>query len=287
MVQQLFDGLEIYGIDGFRVRDAFFTDQYQFTKSLQEKNPFGKWEAIERIIAPGLSYELEYASLSKHSDDDRKEMRRLLHNVQQSTERVKYFETKNKEKVSAAKDYLAAALSSLSEFESDKLPLYRQISRSRPILQQVQATLLEDSAIVGFVTDKNPKSVVDNTLTHFAYVIRKIGDPIWIPIVGSGPKGFWNDEDEKRISQAKTEIGTRPANPIAAILRWKKLQSRLYDQWIRPLERHLTDTKHLVVISHGKLESIPLLAVTDRYDISYAPSSSIYCRLAKTTTLYE
>jgi CHAT domain-containing protein len=54
---------------------------------------------------------------------------------------------------------------------------------------------------------------------------------------------------------------------------------QLYRQRFGPLEPHLKNIRHLIVLPSEALSGIPLEALTDRFTISYAPSGTMLARL--------
>ena len=143
----------------------------------------------------------------------------------------------------------------------------------RPLtLEDVQKTLPADTALVGWL---------DESSRHWACVVRRSVDPTWVPIAGSGPEGAWTREDDERPRKLRAALaGHQPT--------WTPLVEALARQRIGPLQPHLKGVKHLIVLPSPALPGLPIetLVASKRPGdpaalvVSYAPSGSIFARLA-------
>src|SRR5262249_3145854 len=59
----------------------------------------------------------------------------------------------------------------------------------------------------------------------------------------------------------------------------RELARRLAAQRLAPLQPHLGDVKHLIVLPSDIMAGIPIEILTDRYSISYAPSGTLFAYL--------
>jgi tetratricopeptide (TPR) repeat protein len=140
-------------------------------------------------------------------------------------------------------------------------------------LADVQTALAADTALVLWVDDTHAGD-------HWGCVLRYSGLPAWVRLKGSGPEGAWTDADDTLARLLREDLShgepdaTRHARRLAA-------------QRLEPLASHLGPTKtlpavrRLVVVPVGVMAGIPVEVLTDSYQISYAPSGSVFTRLVQ------
>jgi CHAT domain-containing protein/tetratricopeptide (TPR) repeat protein len=137
---------------------------------------------------------------------------------------------------------------------------------------------------------------------HHGCVLRRDGKPTWVRLPGTGKAGAWTEEDRHRTAQAHLALFAsrwRPDERDAYLARaepavWRRMVQEAfkpdrrkailqmaYQQRLAPLERHLEGVKHLLVVPSGRMSSLPVEALTDRYTVSYTPSASIFARLGE------
>jgi tetratricopeptide (TPR) repeat protein len=118
---------------------------------------------------------------------------------------------------------------------------------------------------------------------RWACVLRRKGDPLWIKLKGSGPKGAWTADDRllpSRLHQALADL----AEPAA---RRERLLAHVRKLWFAPLAdalkptRGLPAVRRLVVVPTGDMARLPVEALTSDYTISYAPSATVFARTMK------
>jgi tetratricopeptide (TPR) repeat protein len=140
-------------------------------------------------------------------------------------------------------------------------------------LADVQAALAADAALLFWV---DPPKTGD----HWGCVVRNSGLPAWMRLKGSGPEGAWTAADDKlpRLLRDDLSHGEPSADRHAG---------RLAAQRLEPLASHLgaSETlpavRRLVVVPVGVMAGIPIEVLTDRYQVSYAPSGSVFTRLVQ------
>ncbi len=138
-------------------------------------------------------------------------------------------------------------------------------------LKEIQGRLKPDEALVFWV---------DFSLAgdHWGCVVRPSGQPAWVRLPGSGPRGEWTTDDERLPALLRDDLSR--GEPDAA--RHARL---LAAQRLDPLAPHLaaSDTlpavRHLVAVPVGRMAWVPLEVLTDRCRVSYAPSGSVFARL--------
>jgi CHAT domain-containing protein len=145
-------------------------------------------------------------------------------------------------------------------------------------LERVQKQIPADAALVFWIDQIEPGRPADPAGDHWACVLRQSGPPVWVQLLGSGPKGKWTS-DEKNLPQALREELSRPDGD------WRDLARRLAAQRLEPLAPHLKAAgdlpavRRLIAVPAGRMAGVPLEALTDGLQISYAPSGSVFARL--------
>jgi tetratricopeptide (TPR) repeat protein len=127
-------------------------------------------------------------------------------------------------------------------------------------LADVQKYLAPNSAIVFWL------DVLDK---HYGCVVRQKGDPIFVSL-----KDKWTPDDDVLIPNAFATL----ANTNSPGER-QKLLAAVAKQRLAPLEPHLKDITHLLVIPAGVMSKFPVETLTDKYTISYIPSASVFAKL--------
>jgi CHAT domain-containing protein len=154
-------------------------------------------------------------------------------------------------------------------------------------LARIQSRLPADAALVAWIDRVGNladllKPEGDVTAEHWACVVRARGEPAWLPIPGKSPKGAWTQDDMRLVGPIRKALGARPGDNAGA---WRDLADRLAAQRLGPLAPHLQagadlpPVRHLVVLQSPWMSRIPVEALTDRYQVSYAPSGTMFAWL--------
>jgi tetratricopeptide (TPR) repeat protein len=154
---------------------------------------------------------------------------------------------------------------------------YGPLAGKPATLGEVQATLADDTALVGWV---------DTPLHHAACVVRRSGGPAWVIIPGSGKDEAWTEDDEASARRLRDALAARA--PESELRPRAEAVAR---QRLGPLETHLKGVKRVVVVNSPGLAGVPvevLFAARGRKDepgpmVSYAPSSSMFVHLVKSS----
>jgi CHAT domain-containing protein/tetratricopeptide (TPR) repeat protein len=148
---------------------------------------------------------------------------------------------------------------------------YREFA-GRPLgLEVVQAVIPEDAALVGWLdTDRH----------HGACLVRRTGDPVWVKIPGTGTDGAWTKDDDKRPGDPRDALRKGATGGAA------DLAAALGRQRIGPLRRHLDGIHRLIILPSPALAGVPVEALLAgepglELVVSYAPSASMFARLAR------
>ena len=119
-------------------------------------------------------------------------------------------------------------------------------------------------------------SVETPNAIHYACIVQETGEPTWIALPGTGSNGAWTDDDET-LSRTYRVLVQDPASPVRQLEEHKQ---KLYEQRIAPiadlLERTNRAVTHLIVLPSDRMSGLPVGTITDKYEITYAPSASMY-----------
>ena len=109
--------------------------------------------------------------------------------------------------------------------------------------------------MVGWVDlDPGGPSSRNRSAYHWACVVRREGDPRWIPTPGSGTEQAWTRDDDHRGDALKDAI-------LEHSPKWRELAAVQAKQRLEPLLPHLKGIKHLVVLNSPALAGVPIEAM--------------------------
>jgi CHAT domain-containing protein/Tfp pilus assembly protein PilF len=147
----------------------------------------------------------------------------------------------------------------------------------RPVtLAEACAVLPEDAALVGWV---------DTEYRHTACVVRRSGEPIWVPIPGTGPDGAWTKVEESLAKRLRDALAARaPADD------WRPMAQALAKQRLGPIESDLKGVRRVVVVNSAGLAGVPVEVLFPARGstkgpgpvVAYAPSASMVAHLVTT-----
>ncbi len=174
----------------------------------------------------------------------------------------------------------------LVQLEAEVIRKYKATAGAVYDLDQIQARIPADAALVGWLDLKTMPNTADPRGDHWACVVRRIGVPQWIRIVGIGPDPAWRPADEQRPGQVRQLLGTEIEKD------WQTPLAMLAQQRLGPLETALEardglpSVRHLIVLPSPALAGIPVEAMVEarppaapRRLVSYAPSGTIFAWL--------
>jgi CHAT domain-containing protein len=153
-------------------------------------------------------------------------------------------------------------------------------------LKRAQRQLPEGAALICWLDIKGLPHAANPDGEHWAFLVKANGEPLVVKIPGSGKQGAWVEADYDlpgKVRQALSGgVGFSTRQPSAANARLADATpsiSQLYQQRLGPLETHLKDVTHLIVLPSEALAGIPTEALTDRFQVSYAPSATWFAKL--------
>jgi CHAT domain-containing protein len=156
-----------------------------------------------------------------------------------------------------------------------------QASRQVYDRKLIQKYLPADAAWIAWVDLEGQPNLADSNGEHWACVLRHEGDPVWVRLPGSGPRGAWTAEDDDLLGRFRQAIaGPRGQSreDYAALAR------QVAAQRLTPLQPALCATsslppvKHMLVCPAWAIAGVPVEALTDQYTISYMPSGTLFAR---------
>ncbi len=242
--------------------------------------PREAWESWERGLARGLTDEVTRRAAWPLSAAERDRQAALRARGQAADERINRLLsvralTADQEK--ALDDLREQA----SEVRRELLELDRQLEdkygalASRPAtLEEARGALPEGTALLGWI---------DTRTEHWACLLARSGDPVWIRLAGAGMDGAWTSEEEGLPRSLRAEL-----DPETSRGRAGPLAEALVRQRLDPLKGHLMGIKRLIVVTSPGMAGVPvevLLAARpdpawDGITVSYAPSAAMFAYLA-------
>jgi CHAT domain-containing protein/tetratricopeptide (TPR) repeat protein len=172
-----------------------------------------------------------------------------------------------------------------AQFEEELIRKYQVVAGAVYSLDQVQARLPADAALVGWL-DLTTPGAEDPRGDHWACVVRSRGTPRWVRIPGTGAGQAWTEEDERRPGRVRQLlVGDARAD-------WRAATAALAAQRLDPLGPELSARDglpavgHLIVLPSRSLSGIPVEAMIAAREVpsgpdrvSYAPSGTIFAWL--------
>jgi CHAT domain-containing protein/tetratricopeptide (TPR) repeat protein len=167
--------------------------------------------------------------------------------------------TQRRKSVQDALDQLAAELKQRDVFD----------------LKHIQRQLPPEAALVGWLDMSAQPKAKDPHGEHWVFLLTSKGEPAVVKMPGSGKEGAWTTEDGDLPGAVRAALmgGGRSG------LQHEELLLKLARQRLAPLEPHLRDVRHLIVLPSQAMAGIPVEALTDRFLLSYAPSGTWFTKL--------
>jgi CHAT domain-containing protein len=173
----------------------------------------------------------------------------------------------------------------LAQIETNLIAKYGVRSGQVYDLGRIQAQLPAETALITWLDRNTPHAPGELGGEHWACLVRRRGEPLWVPIPGSGPNQGWSLEDDQLPGRVRESVST-----VAAA--WKEDAAKLAGQRLGPLVPHLGPrddlpaVRHLVFLPSRALAGIPGEVLVDvwaerpaRYTVSYAPSATLFAYL--------
>lgn len=272
-----------------RFREPIASERLWLAVALaRQGQPMQAWQAVESDLSRGLLDDLSARQLRPLTADERRRESDLLAQLQavdeplgklganphRTAEEDKRLDELRQRKSDARGQFIA--------FENELSGRYRAFAGKPSSLDEIRRALPADAALVGWVDlDPAGPTTRDRSPYHWAWAIRTGGDPIWVPVPGTGERGSWTKEDEQRPgSLRKSLLENQPT--------WQGLASKVAQQRLGPLQPHLGGIKHIIVVPSNAMRGIPIEVLVEALPsgagpmrVSYAPSGSMLARVSR------
>jgi CHAT domain-containing protein len=253
------------------------------------------WKALEANLARGLLDDLSVRRARPLTDAEGRREQELTGQLQLLDKQIAALLSRkdgiesHRVQVNKLREQREAAVAEWTQFEADLAKRYGPAAGQAYDLARIQAQLPADAALVAWVDRRGHAKAAAPGGEHWACIVRRSGEPVWIALPGSGPKGSWNRDDNPLADQVRRTF-TKP--PGDATDKWREQAGRLSAQRLSPLAPHLGETKdlpavrHLIVLPSEALAGVPVEALVEArtaqspaYAVSYAPSGTVYAWL--------
>ena len=237
------------------------------------------WHHLESRFARGLLDEITLRQARSGTEQERNSEESLIGRLNKLDERIssllQHAESEDRgelvKKLRREREQLRGEFVQVEATMRDKYGVTAGEART---LAQIQASLAADAALIAWLDIGGEPHAADPSGEHWACLVRKTGEPIWVKLVGSGADGAWTKEDDTLPNGLRKALtrGTSPFQPLT---------EALYRQRIGPVVPYLEGIRQLIVLPAGWMGGVPIETLTARYVISYAPSGTMYAYLAE------
>jgi CHAT domain-containing protein/tetratricopeptide (TPR) repeat protein len=237
------------------------------------------WEQLENSLARGLLDELAVRFKRPLSHEEQQQEYGLINRLSTLDEQlgltIAFRETTSE--YAGYRDSLRLererTVTELARFQSELDARHGVAVGAVFPLERIQRSLRSDEALVAWVDTRVAGGVIDSTCEHWACVLRRDGDPVWIGLPGRGADGEWTTRECRLVEELRASLSLppnlRPTNRLAA------MAEELCEQRLAPLYNELSDVTHVIMLPGSQMAGIPLEILTDRYTFSYAPSATV------------
>ncbi len=242
--------------------------------------PLEAWKRWESNLARGLLDAVSAHSLRPLSPGEFEEERVLLGQLVAASERIQSVASEDggdeahavMQRVRRERDALISEHAAMQRRLEDK---YGVAAGRVHELAHIQRRLPEDAAILTWVDVEGDPLSANPGGEHWACVVRRQGEPVWVELVGSGVDGLWTDTDSQRCKLVREALSTRQSTPPNL----QRDLALLYGQRVAPVEAHLAGVRRLIVLPAGWMAGVPVEALTQEYVVTYSPSGTMHAWL--------
>jgi CHAT domain-containing protein/tetratricopeptide (TPR) repeat protein len=240
----------------------------------QPRDAWLRWEAD---LARGLLDDLSARALRPLTLEQRHRDAELAGQLQQLDESITRLATRAKQtqdrdqQLDALRHQQNLLRGQWVEFQNALDRQYQAFAGKPSTLAEVQKALPTGAALVGWL---------DVRKHHWACVLRKDGEPIWVKVPGSGREGTWTREDDERPARLRAALAGHQPD-------WLTTAEALARLRLTPLSAHLKGVDRLIILPSPTLAGVSIEALvaalpegSPRPVVSYAPSGSMFARLA-------
>jgi tetratricopeptide (TPR) repeat protein len=255
--------------------------------ALQARNgkPLQAWQSLEADLARGLLDDLSARHSRPLLTAERDRENQLLKTLQSLEDQLvalaisKTPRPELQKKIDALQEKRDQTQRALLEFQQQLVEKYGPAVGQVYDCARIQSHLGPETALLAWVDLAGRSTAADPNGEHWACLLRSSGDPIWVKLPGSGPRGRWSADDDKLPSEIRALCSAGPGKDASA---WKQPIARFARQRLTPLQKDLQAAhglpavKHLVILPSRHLLGVPIEVLTERYTVSYAPSGTFF-----------
>src|SRR5579872_105136 len=239
------------------------------------------WQALENGLGRGLWDDISLSASNVLTDEERKALGAAERELQRLDQALATGKLPDETREKFLQDRSTASIQ-LGELRSQVMQKYGPQGGQVLELPAVQEALSEDTALVAWIDTKPVPKAADPDGDHWAVVVRKSGEPVWIDLPGTGEKDQWTETDFALPGKLRDALKSPSGD-------WPALAKSLRRQRLVPLQKALGPTSdglpavsHLVVLPSSMLAGIPIEVLRepdDAWTVSYSPSATLYAWL--------
>ena len=227
------------------------------------------WERLDGYLARALVEAHSARALRPLTAREREEEQRLVEQLAEARTRLSRTESVDNAELRERLARCEAAQAALAQFSSLLRSRYGAVAGHTMPLDQIQASLPRDAALVAWVDVPS-----DADLGTWAVVVRSQGAPNWIRCQST-------HDLHPALAELRASIrspgGKAPLDALA------QCRTTLWQPVAQLLKRSpdLPATKHLIVLPSSLLAGIPVDVLAPSLVVNYAPSGTMYAWLRK------
>jgi CHAT domain-containing protein len=253
------------------------------------------WQRLEASLARGLLDEVAARNSRPLTAEERRQEEQLIGQIHVLEKQVvallgtKKATQAHREQAAKLKDQRDELHSQLSAFNAALGRKYGPAAGKVYDLKAVQSRLPREAALLAWLDLRELPKAADRSGDHWACIVRRSGEPVWVKLAGNGPKGAWTEADDRLPREVRLRFAQPPKDVAAA---WQKQATQLYRQRLAPLAKHLgagndlPPVQHLILLPSSRMAGIPVEALLaarrgkqPAYTVSYAPSGTMFAYL--------
>jgi tetratricopeptide (TPR) repeat protein/membrane-associated protease RseP (regulator of RpoE activity) len=261
---------------------------------VRQKRPRDAFAALETALGRGLADEQAQRAQQRYSPQQQRQLRTLeqeLHGCDLEFARLQQQESTRPEALNQLRFRQVALEARYRELEQQLQTEYGSVAYEPATVERIQAALRPEQALLCWLDYRLPPTPDRDQGEHWACVLRREGDPIWIDLTLARPRHVWSKDDGKLAGQVG-ELLRQLVEPMsltreAALNR--QLQDKLVelvDQRIKPIlpalqaSNHLPAASHWIILPSTQMLEVPIAVLSPLSTISYAPSGTFLTRQA-------
>ncbi len=163
--------------------------------------PYDAFRYLEQNFARGLLDEIALRQISPLTKSERNRRDSLAGRLEKTEERLAALlgqpeSTERHKELSRIQRECETRQAELVEFAATMEDKHGVAAGQVYRLEQIQRGLADDSALVAWLDIEVDRHAVNPGGEHWACIVRNKGKPVWIELRGSGPGGFWTQDDD-------------------------------------------------------------------------------------------